>query len=180
MCAVFTAVLYLAAWLIGKESLRTFARACAPAQAVAFSSRSSLAALPAMLESCDVVLHLPLPVRSFFIPLAVATFRTGAAIAIPVGVLFIARLYGTQISAAQFVTLVLTAIVTTFSAPGIPGGTIIVMVPVLLAMNLPVAAVGLLLGVDTIPDMFRTTLNVTGDMAAATILARFENKAPEV
>ena len=65
-------------------------------------------------------------------------------------------------------------IATTFSVPSIPGGTIIVMVPVLLAADLPVAAVGLLLGVDTIPDMFRTATHVTGDMAAATILARME------
>jgi DAACS family dicarboxylate/amino acid:cation (Na+ or H+) symporter len=58
--------------------------------------------------------------------------------------------------------------------PGIPGGSIIVMVPVLMAAGLPVDGIGLLLGVDTIPDMFRTTTNVTGDMAAATVLARYE------
>lgn len=174
MCAAFTALLYVAAWLVGRVSPRVFARACAPAQAVAFSARSSLAALPAMLEGADAGLHLPLSIRSFFIPLAVTTFRAGAAIAIPMGVLFVARLYGVDLSAQQLVTIGLTSVVTTFSAPGIPGGSIIVMVPVLLAAGLPVEAVGLLLGVDTIPDMFRTTTNVTADMAAATILARYE------
>jgi Na+/H+-dicarboxylate symporter len=85
-----------------------------------------------------------------------------------------ARLYGVHVSAQQLVTIALTSIVTSFSVPGIPGGTIIVMVPVLLAADLPVASIGLLLGVDTIPDMFRTTTHVTADMAAASILARFE------
>jgi proton glutamate symport protein len=179
MCAAFTALLYVAAWLFGGQSPRIFARACAPTQAVAFSARSSLAALPAMLEASDVVLHLPLPIRSFFIPLAVATFRAGAAIAIPMGVLFVARLYGVELGVQQLVTIGLTSIVTTFSAPGIPGGSIIVMVPVLLSVGLPVEAVGLLLGVDTIPDMFRTTANVTADMAAATILAKYEPASPE-
>lgn len=174
MCVAFMALLYLAAWLIGKQSPRVFARACAPAQAVAFSSRSSLVTLPALLEGAETVLRLPLPIRAFFLPLAVATFRTGSAIAIPVGVLFMARLYGVHVSAQQLVTIALTSIVTSFSVPGIPGGTIIVMVPVLLAADLPVASIGLLLGVDTIPDMFRTTTHVTADMAAASILARFE------
>ena len=174
MCTVFMALMYLAAWLIGKKSLRTFARACAPAQAVAFSARSSLVTLPAMLEGADTVLHLPLPIRSFFLPLAAATFKAGSAVMIPIGVLFMARLYGVEVSTPQLVTIALMTVVTTFSVPGVPGGTIIVIVPVLLAVDLPVAAVGLLLGVDTIPDMFRTGTHVTTDMAAATILARFE------
>jgi Na+/H+-dicarboxylate symporter len=171
---VFMAVLYLAAWLIGRQPIRAFARASAPAQAVGFSSRSSLVALPAMLEGTDTVLRLPLPIRSFFLPLAVATFRTGSAIGIPMGVLFLARLYGVELSPQQLATIALTSLATTFTVPGIPGGSIIVMVPVLLAAGLPVDAIGLLLGVDTIPDMFRTTTNVTGDLAGAAILSRFE------
>lgn len=177
MCTAFMALMYLAAWLIGKQPLRTFARACAPAQAVAFSARSSLVTLPAMLDGADSILHLPLPVRSFFLPLAAATFKAGSAIMIPIGVLFMARLYGVEVSTQQLVTIALMTVVTTFSVPGVPGGTIIVIVPVLLAVDLPVAAVGLLLGVDTIPDMFRTGTHVTADMAAAAILARFEPAA---
>ncbi|MEP7001876.1 MAG: dicarboxylate/amino acid:cation symporter [bacterium] len=174
MCIAFMALMYVAAWLIGRQNPRTFARACAPVQAVAISARSSLVTLPAMLESADSILHLPLAVRSFFLPLAAATFKAGSAIMIPIGVLFMARLYGVEVSTAQLVTIALMTIVTTFSVPGVPGGTIIVIVPVLLAVDLPVAAVGLLLGVDTIPDMIRTATHVTTDMAAATILARYE------
>lgn len=173
-CLVFMALLYLAAWIGGGKDLRTFARAAAPAQAVALSARSSLVTLPAMLEAADTVLHLPLAVRSFFLPLAAATFKCGSAVMIPLGVLFMARLYGVDVSSTQLVTIILMTVVTTFSVPSVPGGTIIVIVPVLLAADLPVAAVGLLLGVDTIPDMIRTATHATAQLASATILGRFE------
>jgi proton glutamate symport protein len=174
MLIAFMALMYMVAWLIGRTPIRAFARSVAPAQAVAVSARSSLVTLPALLEGSDRILHLPLAIRSFFFPIAVALFRAGSAVMIPMGVLFMARLYGVDLSAAQLVTVALMSVVTTFSVPGVPGGTIIVMVPILLAADLPVAAVGILLGVDTIPDMFRTATHVTADMAAATVLARFE------
>ena len=173
MLLAFSGLLYVAAWIFGNVSPRAFARACAPAQAVAVSARASLVTLPAMLQGAEV-LGVPLPVRSFFLPLAAAMLRTGSAIMIPVGVLFMARLYGVELGAGQLATIALMGIATTFSVPSIPGGTIIVMVPVLVAADLPVAAIGLLLGVDTIPDMFRTATHVTADMAAATILGRYE------
>jgi proton glutamate symport protein len=178
MSIAFIALLHLGARLIGGVSWRTFARAAAPAQAVAFSSRSSLAALPAMLESAEQTLGLPLSVRSFVLPLAAASFKAGGAVAIPIGVLFMARLYGIDPTPAQLVTIAVLSIVTSFSAPGIPGGSIIVMVPVLLAAHLPVTAVGLLLAADAIPDLFRTSANVTGDLVAATIVARLEDPRP--
>ena len=167
LCALFVGVLYLLTWLQGG---REFIRFWAPAQIVAFSSRSSLVALPAMIES-SAALQQPLVIRTFFLPLAVATFRVGAAINIPLGVLFLAHLYGVDLSAAQLVTIALTSILTTFSVPGIPGGSIIVMVPVLLAANLPVEGIGILLGVDTLPDMFRTMTNVSGDLTVASWLS---------
>ena len=170
-------VLYPAAVMFGGVSLRAFARGALPAQAVAFSSRSSLAALPAMLETTSERLHLSASFASFFFPLAVTLFRGGAAIGQVIGALFVAKLYGVALGPAQLAAIAVTTVVTTFSVPGIPGGSIIMIVPVLLAAGVPVEGVGLLLGVDTIPDMFRTTANVTGDVAAAVILARRENAA---
>jgi len=165
-------VLYPAAAWGGGVSLRTFARAALPAQAVAFSSRSSMAALPALLETARTRLHLPEEIVGFFIPLATVVFRVGAALGLTTGAVFIARLYGVAIGPSQLATIVATAIATSFSIPGIPGGSIIAMVPVLSAVGLPVEGIGILLGVDTIPDMFRTTANVTGQLAAASIVAR--------
>jgi proton glutamate symport protein len=163
-------VLYPAGVILGGVSPARFARAALPAQAVAFSARSSLAALPAMIESARDKLALPAEISGFYLPLAASTFRVGGAIGIPTGVLFIARLYGISIDPAQMATILLTAILATFSVPGIPGGMVLVMVPVLAAAGLPLEGVGILLAVDTIPDMFRTTTNVTGDMVGAVML----------
>lgn len=163
-------VLYPLAVTLGGVSLGTFQRAVLPAQAVAFSSRSSLASLPAMIESARTRLRLPEEMSAFFLPLAASVYRVGGALGQMVGVIFIARLYGVDLTAVQLATAVLTVVVTTFSVPGIPGGSIVIMAPVLMGAGLPLEGIGILLGVDTIPDMFRTTANVTGDMAAATAL----------
>lgn len=168
-------LLYPAAVVLGRVPLRRFAAACLPAQGIAFSSRSSLASLPAMLESVRDTLRLPPAIGSFFIPLAASMFRVGAGIGQTVGVLFIAKLYGVDLGAAQLATIAVTSTITSFSVPGVPGGSILVMIPVLMAAGIPVEGIGILLGVDTIPDMFRTTSNVTGHMAVATILARGES-----
>jgi Na+/H+-dicarboxylate symporter len=179
VCSAFALlILYPAARLFGRVPIPDFARGAFPAQAVAFSARSSLAALPAMMESSRDRLRLPAQITSFFLPLAASTFRVGGAVGITVGVLFIAKLYGVELSLLQIGSVILTVILTTFSVPGIPGGSIIVMVPTLLAAGLPVEGMGILLGADTIPDMFRTTTNVTGDLSAAVILSRGEREEP--
>jgi Na+/H+-dicarboxylate symporter len=175
LCVVFVAlVLYPAAVVLGRVPLARFARAALPAQSIAFSSRSSLAALPALLETVRDTLRLPPTIGSVLIPLSATLFRTGAGIGQTVGVLFVARLYGVELDASQLLGITVTSVVTSFSVPGIPGGSIVVMVPVLLGAGIPVEGLGVLLGADTIPDMFRTTTNVTGTLAASVILARGE------
>ena len=164
-------LLYPVGIIAGSMSPQAFVSFCAPAQAVAFASRSSLAALPAMVESGERA-DLPPVVSRFIIPLAASVFRVGAAVAMPVGVLFLARLYGTTLSPTQLASVVFTVILSSFAVPGVPGGSIIAMVPVLAAVNLPIDGIGILLAVDTIPDMFRTTENVTGSLTLAAILRR--------
>ena len=161
----------------GRLSPAAFAAFCAPAQAMAFSSRSSVATLPAMLETASRA-GLPPVVAGFIIPLGASMFRFGAAVAQTVGVLFLARLYGVELSHAQIASVVVTVIFTTFAVPGIPGGSIIAMVPVLASASLPVDGIGILLAVDTIPDMFRTTANATGTMALAAALRRSQPEVP--
>ena len=170
--AAMALVLYPVAVVLGKVRLRDFARAVLPAQAVAFSSRSSLAALPALIEASEHKLRFPREITSFFLPLSASLFRAGAAVGIPVGVLFVARLYGIELTFPQVLAVGLTSILLTFSVPGIPAGSIFIMAPVLLAAGLPVEGIGILIGVDTIPDMFRTTMNVTGHLTVASVLSR--------
>ena len=178
LTSVLILLLYPVAVIGGRIRLSTFARAALPAQAMAFSGRSSLASLPAMITATRDTLALPPQIAGFLVPLLTATFRIGAGVGQTVPVVFIAHLYGITLGPAQLVTVAITAVIVSFTVPGIPGGTIIAMVPVLMAAGLPIEGAGIMLAVDTIPDMFRTTANVTGDMTAAVVLGARE-KHPE-
>jgi Na+/H+-dicarboxylate symporter len=169
--AVAIVLLYPLGIVAGRMPLTTFVAYCAPAQAVAFASRSSLAALPAMLESAEAE-KLPGIVSGLVLPLAASIFRVGGAVAMPVGALFLARLYGVAVSLPQLASMAVTTVLASFAVPGIPGGSIIAMVPVLSAANVPIDGIGILLAVDAIPDMFRTTENVTGSLALAAALRK--------
>lgn len=178
LTSVLILLLYPVAVIGGRIRLTTFARAALPAQAMAFSGRSSLASLPAMITATRDTLALPPQIAGFLVPLLTATFRIGAGVGQTVPVVFIAHLYGITLGPAQLATIAITTVLVSFSVPGIPGGTIIAMVPVLMAAGLPIEGAGIMLAVDTIPDMFRTTANVTGDMTAAVVLGARE-KHPE-
>jgi proton glutamate symport protein len=168
------ALLYPIAVFFGRVSPRRFAQGSLPAQSIAFSARSSLAALPAMIDHGEKRLGFGPQITGFFLPLSASMFRFGAAIGIPAGVLFVCKLYGIALGPAELATIAVTSVLLTFSVPGVPGGSILIMVPVLLAVGAPPEGIGILLGVDTIPDMFRTTANVTGTMTVATVLSRDE------
>ncbi len=172
LCTAFAVlVLYPAAVVVGRVPLARFARATFPAQAMAFSSRSSMASLPIMIEQGK---HLGLrdDVIGFFLPLAVAMFRGGSVIGTTVGALFIARLYGVSLEPMQLATMIPVAVAATVGSPGVPSGAVLMIAPVLLAAGVPAEGFGILLGVDTIPDMFRTTTNITANMTGAAIIDR--------
>ena len=171
-CIIYMCALYVVAVVVGGVPLVKFARAIAPAQVVGFSSRSSLASLPAMIEAGKTQLRLPPAATGFVLPLAVSTFKLGATIAITTSSLFLARVYGVPVTAAQVASIAMSAVLLSFSVPGIPGGVLLVMVPVLTSVGIPPEGVGILLAVDVIPDMFRTVTNVTADMLAAVIVSR--------
>ena len=171
--ALGTLLLYPVAAFGGRTTMRRFARAAAPAQAVAVSTRSSIASLPALISGARTTLGDRPAVTGFVLPLAVSTFKINTPIADLAGPLFIAQLYGVALGPAQIATMALLAIAMSFSNPGIPsGGMFAVTAPVLLAVGLPVEGIGLLIAADAIPDIFNTVINVTGDMAVATILSR--------
>lgn len=174
--AALALIVYPVTMLLGRVSLKALARALAPAQALAFSSRSTMATLPAMIESARR-LGVPESVVAFVVPLAASMLRVGAGVGQTVAVLFAARLFDVTLSPSQLVTVLLTTVVTTFAIPGIPGGSIVVMVPILAAAGVPAAATGILLGADVIPDMFRTMANVTGGISAGVVVGRGSQKA---
>lgn len=171
---LLTIVLYpLAVWGGGLR-LAAFARAMIPAQSVAIGTQSSLASLPAMIEAARGPLALPPRVVGITLPLAVSLFRvTSAAGNIAVAV-YIAGLYGIELSLWQLATGALVAAIVSVSAVGIASAVTFfpLMAPICLAMGLPIELIGLLIAVETIPDIFRTIGNVTGDVAVTAVVAR--------
>jgi Na+/H+-dicarboxylate symporter len=169
--AALALIVYPVTVVAGGVPLRRLARACAPAQALALSSRSTMASLPAMIDAARA-LGVPEHVVAFVVPLAASMLRVGSAVGQTVAVLFAARLFDVTLSPVQLLAILITTVVTTFTVPGIPGGSIVVMVPILAAAGVPAGAVGILLGADVIPDMFRTMANVTGGIAAGVVVGR--------
>jgi len=169
---VVTVVLYVPALVLGRVSLRDFSLAALPAQAVAVSSRSSLAALPAMLREARERLALPPLATSFALPLAVSVLRVNVPPRWVISAAFLGQLYGVEIGLSALIWVLATAVLISFSVPGIPSASLFMLAPVLVSLGLPPEGVGLLIAVDTIPDMFNTLANVTGHMAATTVIAR--------
>jgi len=169
-----TAMLYIPVLVFGRVSLRSFAIAALPAQAVAMSSRSSLAALPAMLRETRDRLLLPPVATSFALPLAVSVLRMNVPPRWVISAVFLGQLYGVTVGFTALVWVLITAVLISFSVPGIPGASLFILAPVLVSLGLPPEGVGLLIAVDTIPDMFNTLANVTGHMASTTVIARPE------
>ena len=158
----------------GGERLRRFALALVPAQAVAVSTQSSLASLPAMLESADRRLGYPRQVAALVLPMAVSLFRLTSPVQYVTSAVFIAWAYGVDLSTAQLLAGALLAVVISLGSVGLPGQVTFVAtnLPVAQAMGLPLSPLGLMLAVDTIPDALATLGNVTGDMTATSVVAR--------
>jgi Na+/H+-dicarboxylate symporter len=158
--------------VVARLPLSQFARAVFPAQVVAAASSSSLASLPALVDGAERRLRLPAMATGIVLPLAVSSFKLASPILWQAAAEFLARMYGVPISPTQHVTVAVTAMLISFSTPGVPHGWLLGASPLLASMGVPPEGIGLLIAVDVVPDIFATTLNVTGDMAAAAIVVR--------
>jgi len=174
---VITALLYPVVAIAGRIPMRRFARAALPAQLIAFSSSSSIASLPALVESAERGLGLPNKVVGFVLPIAVSMFKIAAPVSWTVGALFVGWFYGVPLHLRELATVAFAAVFMAFATPGIPRGAFIMLTPLFLAIGLPAEGIGILIAVDALPDVFATVLNVTGDLAATALVARAEGDA---
>ncbi len=168
---IMTALLYPAVSLVARIPMRRFGRAVLPAQLIAFGSSSSIATLPALVESAERGLGLPDRVTGFVLPLAVSSFHIAAPVAWTAGALFIGWFYGVPLHAAQLATVAFASIFLSFAGPGVPRGAFIMLAPLFVTIGLPAEGIGILIAVDAIPDTLSTVFNVTGDLAAAAMVA---------
>lgn len=159
--------------LTSKSSPMHFLKKVFPVYTFAFSSASSNATIPLTLSSCDT-LGIPREISSFTIPLGATINMNGTAIYQGCAVIFIANAYGIDLTFGNLVTVVLTAVLSSIGTAGVPGSGMIMLSMVLSSVGLPVEGVSLIMSVERIVDMFRTALNVTGDVVATFISATQE------
>ncbi|MAQ14422.1 MAG: dicarboxylate/amino acid:cation symporter [Sandaracinus sp.] len=157
---------------LGHRSPIGHAKAMMPALLTAFSTASSNGTLPLTLQ-CTERSGVPNEVGSFVLPLGATINMDGTALYEAVAVLFIAQVYGMDLSLGQQAIVALTALLASVGAAGIPHAGTVMMVVVLSAVGLPTTAVGLILAVDRILDMCRTTVNVFSDSCAAVVVAHY-------
>jgi Na+/H+-dicarboxylate symporter len=171
-CVAVILMLYPVVAIASGIPMRRFARAALPAQFIAFSTSSSIASLPVLVESAETGLGLPDRITGFVLPLAISSFKIAAPLSWTVGALFVAWFYGIPLHGTDLATIAFAAVFLAFAVPGVPRGAFIMLTPLFLAIGLPAEGIGILIAVDAIPDTFATALNVTGDLAAAALVAR--------
>ncbi|MCB9637540.1 MAG: dicarboxylate/amino acid:cation symporter [Myxococcales bacterium] len=167
-------VLPLVLWIFGRVSPLRFFMQVRDALSVAFSTSSSSATLPVSLEVVEEKAGVPGRVAGFVLPLGATVNMDGTALYEAIAAMFIAQLYGIDLGLGPQILIFLTAGLAAVGAAGIPSAGTVTMVMVLAAVGLPISGIGLILAVDRLLDMCRTTVNVWGDLIGAAILARFE------
>ncbi|MBI1405627.1 MAG: cation:dicarboxylase symporter family transporter [Caulobacter sp.] len=167
--------------LSGAAGLGEFIRATGPVLAIAFSTQSSLASLPAMLERTRDNLGVPDRFTGLLLPLAVAVFRITSPVANLAVAVFLAHLYGVHPGIPQYFGAIIVAFAISVGSVGLPSQVSFFasIAPICLAMGVPVDLLPILLAVEVVPDIFRTIGNVTGDMGVTTVMAKGQRQPVE-
>ncbi len=161
---------------IGRSSLVDYFKGIRNAQAIAFSTSSSAATLPVTIDCAENNLGVRKEVAGFVLPLGATINMDGTALYQGVAAVFIAQIYGMDLTIAEQLTVVITAVLASIGTAPVPGVGIIMLVIILQSVNIPPQGIALILGVDRILDMMRTVTNVSGDSAVAVAI----NKLTEI
>jgi len=161
--------------VLGKMNPIQFFKGMLPAMIFAFSSTSSVATLPITIE-CSEKLGAKKDIASFVLPLGATINMDGTAIYMGVTTIFIATCYGIELSLAQMVSIILTATLASIGTAGVSGAGVVMLAMVLESVSIPVAGIALIIGIDRLFDMGRTTLNILGDASCAIVLSRLEDR----
>ena len=171
---LITGFLYPIAVMGGGVSLKQFTFSCLPAQVVGFSTRSSVAALPATYTATKA-LGISVDLSGVVLPLAVAFLKYATPVARTTGAYFIAVLYGIDLTFYLLFILAASISLLSFYTPGIPSASLLIMTPIFVTLGLPIEGIGILIGVDFIIDMFLTMSNVTANIATVAVMSRKDN-----
>ncbi|EEL71840.1 Proton/sodium-glutamate symport protein (Glutamate-aspartate carrier protein) [Bacillus mycoides] len=162
--------------VLAKESIIRFFKHFGPVMAIGFSTSSSNASLPFAMKTAQEKLGVPKAISSFVQPLGATINMDGTAIMQGVATVFIAQVYGVELTLPQLAMVVLTAVLASIGTAGVPGVGLVMLTMVLNQVNLPVEGIALIIGIDRILDMSRTAVNISGDAICAMIVAKSEEK----
>lgn len=161
---------------IAKLSPVQYFRGIVDAQVVAFTTTSSAGTLPVSMKCAREKLGVSKGVSSFVLPLGTTINMDGTALYQGVTTLFVAQAFGIDLGMPEYITIILTATLASIGTAGVPGAGLIMLTLVLTTVGLPVEGVALIAGIDRILDMARTTVNISGDIAASVIIAKSEKE----
>jgi DAACS family dicarboxylate/amino acid:cation (Na+ or H+) symporter len=170
LCVVYPTFLTL----IARMNPLVFFRQVSEAMLVAFGTSSSNASLPTALKVARENLGLPPQISNFVLTVGATGNQNGTALYEGVVVLFLAQVFGVELTFPQQVTVVLMSVLAGIGTAGVPGGSLPLIVVLLQSVGVPGEGIGIILGIDRILDMCRTVLNVTGDLAVAACVAKSE------
>ena len=173
--AVFVLLVLVPIMLLFKIPVGGFARAIKDPALIAFSTTSSEAALPLALERMEQF-GVPRPIVSFILPLGYSFNLDGSTLYLSLAAIFVAQAANVELTAGQQVTMLLTLMLTSKGVAGVPRASLVILAGTLASYNLPLEGITLILGVDAIMDMARTTVNVTGNCLASAVIARWEGQ----
>lgn len=144
-------------------------------QLLAFSTSSSAAVMPLSMKTAEDKLNIPTPISKFVIPLGATVNMDGTALYQVCAAIFLTQLYGIDLTLVEVVILAFTTVGASIGAPSTPGVGIVILATILQGIGVPIEGIALILGVDRILDMCRTTINVTGDLTATLVMKRLTN-----
>lgn len=161
---------------VAKYSPIKFIKKFFPVMVLAFSTSSSAACLPTSMKTVEEEFNVSNTIASFALPLGNTINMNGTSIMQGIATIFIAQVYGVELTMANYVSIIITATLASIGTAGVPGVGVIMLGMVLTEVGLPIEGIALVMGIDRIVDMFRTVVNVTGDAVCTVALARSEGE----
>lgn len=171
--AILTSMYLLLIYIFARESPLHFLRNTRDVLLLAFSTSSSAAVMPLSIKTAEEKLGISPSVSQFVIPLGATINMNGTALYQGVATIFLAQVYGVDLSTSVLLLVIVTAVGASIGSPGTPGVGIIILAMVLETAGIPTAGIVLIMGVDRILDMSRTSVNVCGDLVAAKLMERW-------
>lgn len=151
---------------------KQFIQAMIPVQIMGFSTSSSAATLATTMKMTDDVLHLPKKITSFTLPVGVTINMDGTSLYQAIAVVFIAQVMGIDLTMTQLLIIIATTTISSIGTPGVPGGSVVILMMVLSSVGIPAEGLALIMGVDRPLDMLRTSVNVTGDVVVSSVVSK--------